>query len=136
MTSTARYGNPARILGYARSAIAPSIAPSAVFSRIAPPSSCINAIVARILAALHPADNFVDQRLVRIIAIRREPSMRPDAGLPAERVDLEAAVVGQRRNSRALEVETRLDQRVLGERRSRLLGSLGNSELDERHQFE
>src|ERR1019366_3392636 len=88
------------------------------------------------LDALHPADNFVDQRLIRIIAARTEPSMRPDAGFSAKRVDLESAVVGQRRNSRALEVETRFDQCVLGESRSRLLGSLGNSELGEGYQFE
>ena len=62
--------------------------------------------------------------------------MRPDSRLSAQRVDLESAVVGQRRDSRSLEVEPRLDQRVLDERRTRLFRTLGNSNVGERQQFQ
>ncbi len=61
--------------------------------------------------------------------------MRPDAGLSAERVDFEAAVVGQRRNPGAIEIEARLDQRVLSESRASLFRSFGNSKIGERDQF-
>src|ERR1700683_4421812 len=62
--------------------------------------------------------------------------MRPDSRLPAERVDFQSAIVGQRRNSRALEIETRLEQSVLGEGRTRLFGRFGNSNLGQRQQLE
>ena len=87
------------------------------------------------LDALHAPDNFGDQRFVGIVVTRAQPSMRPDAGLSAERVDLEATVVGQRRNPCAIEIEARLDQRVLGEGRASLFRSFGDSQIGERHQF-
>src|ERR1700676_1929630 len=62
--------------------------------------------------------------------------MRPHSRLAAQRVDLQSAIVRQRRNSRALEIEPRLDQRILGEGRARLFRSLGNSDIGERHEFE
>src|SRR5208282_3525921 len=141
MTSTARYGNPARISGYARSAITPSIAASAVCShRGAVPvyhgdSRAHPCGATRGLDPLHAPDNFGDQRFVGIVMAGTQPSMRPDAGLAAERVDLEAAVVGQRRNPGAIEIEARLDQRVLGEGRASFFRSFGDSKIAERDQF-
>ena len=42
--------------------------------------------------------------------------MRPDAGRAAERVDLEATVIGESRKIAALEIEARLRECVVAER--------------------
>ena len=61
--------------------------------------------------------------------------MRTNARLSAERVDFESAIIGQGRDSRAIEIEPRLEQRVVEKRRAGLFGSLGNSQIGERQQF-
>src|SRR5579862_9083013 len=64
----------------------------------------------------HPANHFVGERAIEVAMRRRiaaEPSMRSHAGLAAERVDHQAAVIRDRRQIGAGEIEACLEQRVL-----------------------
>ena len=72
------------------------------------------------LNAGHPANHFLGERAIEVAmrdlggATAGKPSMRANAGLAAERVDHEPAVVGDGREIGAREIEARLEQRVRG----------------------
>ena len=60
-------------------------------------------------------------QVVRLARPRAREARRPHPGAPAERVHLEAGVVGQRRQARVARGVARLQQRVLGEGRASLI---------------
>src|SRR5439155_417433 len=110
-------------MGNARPDAAERLFPCAFFSsgvsgNARPETHSLPTATARRLDTSHPANHFLGKRAVKVSVRGRaaEPSMRAHAGLAAERIDHQPAVVGDRRQVGAGEIEARLEQRVLAKR--------------------